>query len=191
MRKDSRIIISFKSDKELEKWLAKKHQTSDGFWMRIYKKDSGVKSIYYPEAVDSALCFGWIDGQKDKYDSKSWLQKFTPRRKKSVWSKTNTNHVARLIKAGRMKPAGLEVVKSAKADGRWENAYHSSNTAVMPEDFLKALEKNKKAKKFYQGLNRANTYAIWYSLHTAKRPETRARRFKLILDMLKKGQKFH
>lgn len=162
-----------------------------GIWLRIFKKDSGKTSITYAQALDQALCFGWIDGQKQAHDENSWLQKFTPRRAKSGWSKLNTQHVERLIKAGQMTQTGLEVVEAAKADGRWQAAYESSRNAAPPEDFLELLGKNEKANAFFASLNKANVYAIVYRLQTAKKPETRNRRMKIILEMLARGEKFH
>lgn len=181
----------FKSALEFRSWLEKNHSESDGFWMRFFKKDSGFESITYAEALDQALCYGWIDGQAQSLDEKSWLQKFTPRRKKSGWSKRNTIHAERLIQAGQMTPAGLAAIEAAKADGRWNAAYDSPRNAAPPEDFLKALKKDKKAAAFFKTLNKANVYSIVYRLQTAKKPETRERRMKMILEMMSRGEKFH
>ena len=159
--------------------------------MRIYKKASGALSITYAEALDQALCFGWIDGQKLPFDADSWVQKFTPRRAKSRWSKLNAGHVDRLTRAGQMTPAGLEEVEAAKADGRWAAAYDSPANAMVPPEFVRELARNAKAKRFYSTLNKANLYAIAYRLQTAKRPETKLRRMKLIIEMLARGEKFH
>jgi uncharacterized protein YdeI (YjbR/CyaY-like superfamily) len=183
--------LRFKSALEFRSWLQRNHTDSGGIWLRIFKKDSAGKSITYAEALDQALCYGWIDGQKQAHDARSWLQKFTPRRGKSGWSKLNTQHVERLIKAGLMAPAGLKVVEAAKADGRWRAAYDSPRNATPPEDFLRALGKDKKAKAFFETLNRANVYSIVYRLQTAKKPETREKRIKMILTMLARGEKFH
>jgi uncharacterized protein YdeI (YjbR/CyaY-like superfamily) len=188
---DDLPIISFTSLEEWESWLDKNHANSSGIWLRIYKKDAGVKTIFYPEALDGALCYGWIDGQKRPFDEKSWLQRFSPRRPKSLWSKINTSHVERLTKLGKMKSAGIQVIEAAKKDGRWEAAYHSPGKATIPEDFLTALSKNKKAKAFFETLNRTNLYSIAWRLQTAVKPETRERRMKAILQMLAKGKKFH
>lgn len=181
----------FKSPADFRQWLERNHARSDGIWLRIFKKASDQKSLTYAEALDLALCYGWIDGQKKPFDGQSWLQKFTRRRPTSGWSKTNTRHVARLIKAGAMTPAGLKAVEAAKADGRWNDAYASQRDARPPEDFLAELDKNKKAKTFFEALNKANVYSIVYRLHTAKKPETREKRMKLILAMMAAGKKFH
>lgn len=143
------------------------------------------------EAIDEALCYGWIDGQAKKYDEKSWLNKFTPRRKASLWSKRNRENVERLISSGKMTGAGLKEVEAAKSDGRWDRAYDSPSTMEVPEDFLKELSKNKKAKQFFDTLNKANLYAITWRLQTAKKQETRDRWKKKILEMLKNEVKFH
>ena len=182
---------SFRSSKELRAWLAKEHARAPGLLLRIYKKDSGVRSVTYAEALDQALCFGWIDGQKLPFDAKSWVQKFGRRRAKSGWSKKNVAHVDRLIREGQMTPAGLKEVQAAKADGRWAAAYDSSATATLPPEFVKELTRNAKARQFYATLNKANLYAIAYRLQTAKRPETKIKRMKLIIDMLARGERFH
>jgi uncharacterized protein YdeI (YjbR/CyaY-like superfamily) len=182
---------SFRSSKELRAWMAKEHARAPGLLLRIYKKDSGVPSVTYAEALDQALCFGWIDGQKLPFDANSWVQKFTPRRAKSGWSKRNVAHVDRLIREGQMTPAGLKEVEAAKADGRWATAYDSPANATVPAEFVKELARNAKAKQFYATLNKANLYSIAYRLQTAKRPETKIKRMKLIIEMLARGDKFH
>ncbi|MFZ1083145.1 MAG: YdeI/OmpD-associated family protein [Candidatus Kryptoniota bacterium] len=196
--KDKTKIVSFESPEEWERWLELNHDTSNGIWMRFLKigdpvrgKKSIKKAFTHDEALDVALCYGWIDGQLKPYDEKSWLQKFTPRRAKSIWSKRNADHVIRLIKLGRMKPAGLKQVEESKADGRWEKAYDSPGEMTIPDDFLKGLSKNKKAKAFFETLNRANIYSIAWRLQTAQRPEMREKRMKTILEMLARGEKFH
>jgi len=183
--------LAFKSATHFRRWLAEHHGKVDGIWLRMFKKDSGKATVTYAEALDQALCFGWIDGQKKAYDKLSFIQRFTPRRAKSSWSKLNTQHVERLTKAGQMMPAGLAAVQAAKADGRWRSAYDSHRTATPPKDFLNALNRNKKAKAFFESLNKANVYAIVYRLQTAKRPETRERRMQTILAMMKRGERFH
>lgn len=184
-------IVSFKSAHEWGKWLAKNHATSQGVWLKIHKKDSQTRSVNYPEALDGALCYGWIDGQKAAFDNKAWLQKFSPRKLKSAWSKINVGHAERLIKTGRMKPAGLEKIESAKKDGRWSKAYHPQSSAKLPKDFLREVSKNTKAKTFLDTLNRPNVYAIIYRLQTAKKPETRQKRISQFVNMLSKGEKLH
>ncbi|HEV2687323.1 MAG TPA: YdeI/OmpD-associated family protein [Bryobacteraceae bacterium] len=182
---------TFRSPADFRKWLSANHHRSDGIWLRIFKKNSGRPTITYAEALDEALCFGWIDGQKQSHDGLSWLQRFTRRRARSGWSKINTQHAERLIRDARMKPPGKAEVDAAKKDGRWKAAYDSPGNATIPKDFLTALSKDAKAKAFFDLLNKANTYAIAYRLQTAKKPETRQRRIANILAMLANGEKFH
>lgn len=182
---------SFVSASAWGKWLAANHGKSDGIWLRIFNKESGEKTVSYAEALDEALCYGWIDGQKKKFDSNSWIQKFTPRRLRSIWSKRNIEHIERLMNEKRMKAAGLKAFEDAKKDGRLAAAYDSPSNSTPPEDFLKLLEKNKKAKAFFDSLNKANKYAITWRLQTAKKPETREKRMTIIMEMLVKGEKFH
>ena len=184
-------VVSFASSKEWRKWLAENHAKSNGVWLRLFKKDSGEESVTYSEALEEALCYGWIDGQVNKYDARSYIQKFTPRRPKSIWSKRNTEITERLLQEGKMKKAGMQQVELAKADGRWQQAYDSSKNMKVPEDFLQQLSKNEKAKAFFDGLNKANLYAIVWRLQTAKKPETREKRLKEILLMMNEGKKFH
>lgn len=183
--------IAFESTEAWEEWLAADHDESNGIWMRISKKSANARTITYAEALDGALCYGWIDGQKKSRDEQSWIQRFTPRRARSGWSKINTEHVARLTAAGRMKAAGMAQVEAAKRDGRWDRAYASPSAAAPPEDFLTELNKSKKAKAFFATLNKANIYPISYRLQTAKKPETREKRLREILAMLERGEKFH
>ncbi len=182
---------TFKTAADWRQWLKRHHAKSRGVWVRIFKKHAGEETVSYAEALDEALCFGWIDGQKRAYDKTSWLQKFTPRRPKSVWSKRNREHVARLIKEKRMMPAGLAQVQAAKKDGRWGKAYDSPSAMTVPEDFLEELEKDKNAYAFFKTLNRANTYAIAWRLQTAKKPETRELRKTKLLALMKAGKKLH
>jgi uncharacterized protein YdeI (YjbR/CyaY-like superfamily) len=184
-------ILSFPTAQRWHAWLARNYSSSSGVQLRIFKKGSGRKSVSYDGALDEALCYGWIDGQKNSYDENSWIQKFTPRGSKSIWSKRNKEHVARLIKEKRMKSAGLKQVEAAKVDGRWDGAYDSPKNMKIPGDFLKELRKDKKAHDFFKTLNRANLYSIGWRLQTAKRSETRERRMKEILAMLAQGKKFH
>ena len=191
MMKDSLPIIAFGSQKKWEAWLAKYHRKSPGIWIRFFKKDSDVPSVSYDEALDAALCYGWIDGQLAKHDERSWLRKFTPRKPKSVWSKRNVGHVQRLNREGRMKQAGLEEAERAKADGRWGKAYDSPSNMTVPEDFIKLLSKNRNAKAFFDTLNKTNKYSIAWRLQTAKKPETRDKRMNAIIEMLARGETFH
>ncbi len=184
-------VIPFSSPSEWEQWLEQNHAISKGIWLQMYKKGSGIATVYYAEALDVALCYGWIDGQLKSIDELSYMQRFTPRRPRSIWSKRNIEHIARLTKEGRMKPAGLKEAEEAKVDGRWDVAYDGQGTMELPADFLKLLSKNKKAFKFYEALNKANKYAIAWRIQTAKRPETREKRIKEILEMLAREEKFH
>jgi uncharacterized protein YdeI (YjbR/CyaY-like superfamily) len=184
-------VRAFSTPKAWGAWLREHHAGSPGIWIRFYKKQSGVRTITHAQALDEALCWGWIDGQAKPLDDQAWLQRFTPRRSRSGWSKRNRDHVARLTKEGRMQPSGLAEVAAAKADGRWKQAYDSPSASRVPADFLKALVEHRKAEAFFKTLNRANLYAISYRLQTAKKPETRARRFEQILQMMKEGKKFH
>ncbi len=183
--------LRFQTATEFRLWLERHHRDSEGIRLRIFKKGSGVTSITYAEALDEALCFGWIDGQKEPHDDVSWRQRFTRRRAKSGWSKINTQHAERLAAAGRMKPAGIAEVEAAKKDGRWQAAYDSPKTAEVPADFLAALRKDEKALDFFESLNKANKYAITYRLQTAKKPETRAKRLRLFVEMMKRGEGLH
>ena len=182
---------SFRTPEELRAWLAKEHTRADGLLLRIYRKNSGVPSLTHAEALQEALCFGWIDARTMPFDASSWVQRFTPRKARSRWSKINVGHVERLIREGRMTPAGLKEMEAAKADGRWAAAYDSPKNATVPPEFVEELARNAKARQFYSTLNRANLYAIAYRLQTAKRPETKVKRMKLIIGMLARGEKFH
>jgi len=182
---------NFRSALEFRSWLEKHHAQSNGLLLRIYKKDSGIATVTYTEALDQALCFGWIDAQKLPLDEKSWVQKFTPRRPKSSWSKKNMGHAARLMKSGAMTAAGLKQIEAAKADGRWKAAYDSQSNASLPKEFLNALARNKKASAFYETLDKTNLYSIAYRLQTARRPETKIKRIKSIVEMLARREAFH
>jgi uncharacterized protein YdeI (YjbR/CyaY-like superfamily) len=184
-------ILSFPDSKKWNAWLSKNHAKSDGIWVKFFKKDSGIKSINHDVALDEALCFGWIDGQTDKYDDKSWLQKFTPRRSKSMWSKRNVERAEQLISLKRMQSSGIMEINKAKEDGRWGSAYDSPSKMTIPDDFLKKLSENKRASKFFETLNRINKYSIAWRLQTATKPEIRRKRMSQILEMLSKNEKFH
>lgn len=181
-------ILPFASALALEQWLCEHHTHPDGIWIKVARKASGVASVTYDEAVDMALCYGWIDGQRKSHDDRFFLQKFTPRRPRSLWSKRNINKIAELTAAGRMQPTGLAEVEAAKQDGRWEAAYDSPKAMVVPEDFLEALRGNTQAQAFFNTLSNSNVYSIAWRLATAKTPETRKRRFDALLAMLGTGE---
>lgn len=187
----SQASQAFKDAKAWAVWLKANHAATVEVWIRFYKKDSGVQTISYAEALDEALCWGWIDGHVKALDAQSWIHRFTPRAKRSKWSQRNRDHVARLIDAGRMEAQGLALIEAAKADGRWDSAYAPPSEAKPPADFLKALGQDKAALAFFRTLNRANVYSIVYRLETAKKPETRERRLNQILAMMKDKKKFH
>lgn len=184
-------IVEFRDQQAFRDWLTVHAKNTDGIWLRMYKKATNITSITYAEALDEALCFGWIDGQRKSYDELSFVQKFTPRRPRSMWSKRNTEHVERLKKAGLMMPAGLQEVEKAQADGRWEAAYGTPANMQVPDDFLEELNKHPKAKSFYATLNKTNTYAIAWRLQTAKTEATRRRRTEKIIEMLNTGKELH
>lgn len=183
-------VKHFKNAAAWETWLAL-HATDDGVWLQIAKKGSGMVSVSYAEALEVALCHGWIDGQKKMFDAQCFVQRFTPRRPRSVWSKINVARVEVLIAAGRMQPAGLREVEAAKTDGRWQAAYDSSSTMEVPPELAAALAKNKKAAAFFETLNKTNRYAVCWRVQTAKKPETRADRVKKLVEMLARGEKIH
>jgi uncharacterized protein YdeI (YjbR/CyaY-like superfamily) len=180
--------LSFKTPEAWADWIQANPEAA-GVWMKIAKKGTGVTTINYDQALEVALCYGWIDGQLARLDDVFYLQRFTPRRSKGMWSVRNRQLVERLIKEGRMTPAGQVHIDAAKADGRWDAAYESQKNFVIPEDFLKELAKNKSAAEFYKALNRSNLFAIYYRLHSAKKPETRAARMRKIIDTLAAGKK--
>lgn len=182
-------IVPFASKKKWADWLAKQHDKSTGLWMKLAKKAIGVPSIIYEEAVDVALCYGWIDGQKKGFDDKYWLQKFTPRGAKSIWSKINTEKAERLIANGEMKPSGLKAIEAARADGRWEAAYASQKNISVPDDFQAALDRNKKAKRTFESLKSAERYSFLFRLHHLKRAEIRAQKIQRFVERLESGEK--
>ena len=183
--------IAFTNQQEWEAWLKLYHDTAKGIWLKLAKKATGVSSVSYAEAVESALCFGWIDGQKAAFDTGCWLQKFTPRRSKSGWSKINCDKAMRLMTEGKMEPAGLFQIELAKADGRWESAYDSQSTITIPPDFQSELDNNPAAKDFFSMLDRANRYAILRRIQIATKPETRTTRIKKFIEMLAQNQKIY
>ncbi|KAK3332360.1 bacteriocin-protection, YdeI or OmpD-associated-domain-containing protein [Cercophora scortea] len=168
-----------------ESWLDSNHHTeTSGLWVKISKKDSGIASVTYEEALDTALCFGWIDGQRKSHDESHFLQRFTPRRKNSLWSKRNVAKVAMLIENGRMRARGQTEIDTAKADGRWQKAYASSSTIQVPPDFQKALDRNKEAKVFFDALNKSKRYSFLWRIETAKRDDTRKKRIEQFIGLL-------
>ena len=180
--------LSFPSATAWEAWLAEQDMTSRGVWLKIAKKGSGVETVSYSDALDVALCYGWIDGQKAAFDDVHWLQRFTPRRPRSKWSKLNVDRVAALERAGRMRPAGVREVERAKADGRWAAAYDGQARAEVPDDLRRALAANPAARDFFATLTGARRYAILYRIQDAKRPETRARRIATFVARLAEGR---
>jgi uncharacterized protein YdeI (YjbR/CyaY-like superfamily) len=182
-------VITFASRETWEAWLEEHHTASDGLWLKIAKKGSGLETVSYDQAVEIALCYGWIDGQVRKFDRYYYLQRFTPRRPRSKWSKINRQKVTELIRRGEMKVAGLREVERAKADGRWDAAYDAPRTATVPEDLLRELEKNEKARRFFSELDGTNRYAILYQIQDAKRPQTRAQRIAKYVAMLAEQKK--
>ncbi|QIL80025.1 bacteriocin-protection protein [Diaphorobacter sp. HDW4A] len=181
----------FKSARAFEAWLKKHHASSDGLWLKIAKRGANEPSVTYPEAVEIALCWGWIDGQKKGLDDQHFLQRFTPRRARSIWSKVNVDKVAALIEAGRMQAPGHAQIEAAKADGRWARAYDGARTSTIPDDLLVALEANPKAKAFFATVNAANRYAVLWRIQTAVKHETRARRISQLVEMLSRGETIH
>lgn len=183
-------IKLFKTEAAWETWLAA-HGDAPGVWLKIAKKDTGATSVSYSQALDVALCHGWIDGLKRSCDAQYFLQRFTPRKAKSLWSKLNIARVEKLVDAGRMQPAGLREVEAAKADGRWDAAYQSASVMDVPPEFAAALAKNAKARKAFEALDRTNRYAFCWRVHTAKKPETKAARVEKFVAMLIRGEKIH
>jgi uncharacterized protein YdeI (YjbR/CyaY-like superfamily) len=184
-------VLSFADTRAWSRWLASNHASSRGAWLKIAKKGSKSESVTYAEALEVALIWGWIDGQKGKLDDAWWLQRFTPRGPKSIWSRINREKAAALIEAGQMKPPGLAEVERAKRDGRWETAYDSQSRATVPPDFEKALAANPRAARFFETLESHNRYAILFRVHTARKPETRAARIEKFVAMLERHEKLH
>lgn len=189
--KEELPIILFEKSNDFALWLEENGTKSSDLWLRLAKKASGITSVTYAEALDVALCYGWIDGQKQSHDESSWLQKFTPRRPKSIWSKINCAKADALIASGQMQAAGLAEVERAKQDGRWEAAYDSHSAATMPDAFQAALDGNAEAKSFFATLNSANRYAILFRIQTAKKAETRTKRIQEFIRMLENHEKIH
>jgi uncharacterized protein YdeI (YjbR/CyaY-like superfamily) len=188
---DELPIMSFATQQDWETWLAEHCADPTGIWLKFAKKGAGILSISYAEALEGALCYGWIDGQKAAFDEQYWLQKFTPRRAKSIWSQINCDKATTLIEAGRIQPTGLRQIELAKADGRWDAAYAGQSKATVPDDLQQALDKNPQARDFFLTLNSINRYAILFRVQTAKKAETRASRIQKFVDMLAKGEMLH
>jgi uncharacterized protein YdeI (YjbR/CyaY-like superfamily) len=184
-------VLEVASQAAWEAWLTEHHASSSGVWLKIIKKTSAKTGPSYAEAVEAALCFGWIDGQADRFDSDHWLQRYTPRRPRSRWSKINREKAVKLIDAGKMRSAGLTQVELAKAVGRWDAAYDGQGVAAVPDDLQRALEKNDRARAFFSTLDSRNRYAILYRIQDAKKPETRAQRIAKYVAMLSEGQKLY
>jgi uncharacterized protein YdeI (YjbR/CyaY-like superfamily) len=186
MRKAKRDlpVIAFKSQQAWDAWLMSQPAQSKGLWLKLAKKSSGIATVSKPEAIDTALCHGWIDGQLDSFDDDHWLIRFTPRQSTSKWSEKNRARALQLVESGRMQPAGLNEIERAQKDGRWNTAYAPQSTAQVPDDLRAALAKNKKAKSFFETLDSTNRYAILYRIHDAKKPETRMARIEKYVTML-------
>jgi uncharacterized protein YdeI (YjbR/CyaY-like superfamily) len=188
---DELPIKLFTSRAQLEAWMDEHHAASEGIWLKIAKKGSGIASVSYAEALELALCFGWIDSQKRGFDDKHFLQRFTPRRPRGKWSQINREKAEGLIASGAMRPAGQAEVDAAKADGRWDAAYAGQRTAEVPDDLRRELDRNEAARDFFAKLDSANRYAILYRLQDAKKAETRERRLRKFIAMLERGEKIH
>ena len=191
MTADTDPTLAFASKAEFESWLDEQHGIADGVWLKLAKKESGIPSVTYAEALEVSLCYGWIDGLKRGVDEQFWVQRFTPRRARSKWSRINRDKAVELIASGAMRPAGLREVEAAKADGRWEAAYESQANITVPDDLRAALDAVPAAAAFFATLKGANRYAILYRVHEAKRPETRAKRIADFVTMCAEGRMLH
>lgn len=185
------LVLAFETAKEWDTWLAKHHATSTGVYIRVGKKGSGIRSITCPEALEVALCYGWIDAIRRSHDANTFLQRYCPRGPRSIWSEINKKKVQQLIKARLMLPAGLAAVKRAKENGQWDKAYAPASSITVPPDLEAALKKNNKARDFFATLKGSNRYAFLHRLHTAKKAETRARRLEQFIGMLERGETFY
>jgi uncharacterized protein YdeI (YjbR/CyaY-like superfamily) len=184
-------IRAFRTTRAWEQWLDRNAGRAEGIWMKIAKRDTGITSVTHAEALEVALCFGWIDGQRRALDETHFLQRFTPRRPRSMWSKINREKVTALIESGRMRPPGMREVERAQADGRWDAAYAGQRTATVPEELQRALDQNRKAREFFATLDSRNRYAFIWRVQEAKKPETRARRAEQFVKMLAAGETLH
>jgi uncharacterized protein YdeI (YjbR/CyaY-like superfamily) len=188
---DELPILLFATPPDLEAWLERNHAQGEGFWLKVAKKGSGEQSVTYAEALELALCFGWIDSQKRGHDEKFFLQRFTPRRPRGRWSRINRDKAEELLAAGSVRAAGLAEIEAAKADGRWAAAYEGASTAKVPADLRRELDASEAAREFFATLDSGNRYAIIYRLDEAKKPETRRRRLRRFVAMLERGEKIH
>jgi uncharacterized protein YdeI (YjbR/CyaY-like superfamily) len=184
-------VLTFETPAAWRDWLAHNHAASGAVWLRLFKKGSGPVGFTYADALDEALCYGWIDSTKGKYDEASYVQRFGPRKARSLWSKVNREHVARLIAEGRMTPAGQAHIDAAKANGQWEAAYDAFSRATVPEDFQVALDAHPAAAAFFETLNKTNRYAYLFRIQTVKKAETRLKRIDWAIEKLSKGEKLH
>lgn len=189
--KSSAEIRTFTTPSAWETWLEKNHRKSSGMWLRLGKKGAGLKSVSYGEALEVALCYGWIDGQKRSESEEAWLQRFLPRSPKSIWSKINCEKARGLIASGRMRTAGQEAIDAAQKNGNWDTAYDSPKSAKIPEDLQVAIAANPKALEFFESLDGANRYAVLFRIQTVKKPETRARKIEKFIQMLNRHETIH
>lgn len=184
-------ILHFPDQQAFEEWLADQYDKSPGIWLQIAKKGASRPSVTYHEALDIALCYGWIDSHKRKLDEESWIQRFSPRGLKSIWSQINKDKAEALIAAGKMHPSGLKAIDVAKKNGLWDKAYESQSNATIPEDFALELARNEKAREFFNTLDKQNRYAILFRIHNVKKQETRVKKIQQFIEMLEKGEKIY
>lgn len=191
-KKESELpILLFADQPSWEAWLEQNHATSAGVRLRLAKKQANVVTLTYQEALESSLCYGWIDSRKEAYDESTWLQRFTPRGAKSIWSKVNKDKAEALIASGRMQPSGLRAIEAAKRNGQWDKAYEPQSRATVPDDLQSELDRNPQAKAFFETLDSQNRYAVLFRIHNAKKAETRAKRIQQFVTMLERGEKIY
>ncbi|CAM3092766.1 YdeI/OmpD-associated family protein [Paenibacillus lupini] len=184
-------VLFFPDQSAFEEWLASHHDQSPGIWLQISKKNAARPSVTYHEALDVSLCYGWIDSHKKTFDEESWIQRFSPRGPKSIWSKVNKDKAEGLIAAGKMQPSGFKSIETAKQNGLWDKAYESQSNATIPEDFAIELARNEKAQQFFDTLDKQNRYAILFRIHNVKKQETRVKKIHQFIEMLEKGEKIY
>lgn len=184
-------IMIFSGPQDFEDWLEQNHESSEGIMLKIAKKGSTISTVSYSEALDCALCYGWIDSRKEKHDEETWLQRFTPRKVRSIWSKVNKERAEALITSGRMKSSGYKAIEVAKQNGQWDSAYESQSKSTLPEDFASELNKNRQAKQFYDMLDSRNKFAIVFRINNAKKQETRQKRIEQFISMLERHEKIY